>query len=45
MVVTQHIGEALFGLLFMPWVAAEAIRLLAPRYHARMLRVAKEMAR
>jgi hypothetical protein len=33
----QTIGNLIFGIMFMPWVWAEAIRLVAPKYHARML--------
>jgi hypothetical protein len=38
----RMVGEAIFGLMFIPWVFGEAIRLTMPRYHARMLKVAKE---
>lgn len=37
----QTIGNLIFGIMFMPWVWAEAIRLVAPKYHARMLKLAK----
>jgi hypothetical protein len=43
MELTQHIGEAIFGLLFIPFVGAELIRLVAPRYNERMLKVAKKL--
>jgi hypothetical protein len=38
----QTIGNLIFGIMFMPWVWAEAIRLVAPKYHARMLALLSE---
>lgn len=37
MQVALNIGWVIFGLMFIPWVFGEAIRLLAPKYHAKML--------
>lgn len=40
--VIQHILEAITYSQVILWVWAEAIRLLAPRFHARMLAEIKE---
>jgi hypothetical protein len=42
MKLAENIGWVIFGLMYMPWVFGEAIRLLAPKYHARMLARIKE---
>jgi hypothetical protein len=39
------VGEAIFGLMFTQYIAAEAIRLVAPKYHERLLKQARRMAR
>jgi hypothetical protein len=43
MTTARMVGEAIFGFMFMQYLAAEAIRLVAPKYHARMLKRAKEL--
>jgi hypothetical protein len=38
----EIVGNLVFGLAFGQYVIAEFIRLVAPRYHERMLKLAKE---
>jgi hypothetical protein len=41
----EIVGNLVFGLAFGQYVIAEFIRLVAPRYHERMLKLALRLAR
>jgi len=41
MQMVQSVGEVVWGFMLFLWVTADIIHVVAPRYHERMLKLAK----